>query len=56
MPYQLRKKTDFQIPLVHSVFSGIESIKFLGPKIWEILPQEMKQLDSLKEFEKAITA
>ena len=35
MPYQLRKQTDFQIPSVRSVFSGTESIKFLGPKIWE---------------------
>ena len=35
MPYQLRKQTDFQIPSVRSVFSGTESIKVLGPKIWE---------------------
>ena len=51
VPYQLRKQTDFQIQYVHS---GTEIIKFLGPKTWEILPHEIKQLESLKEFKKAI--
>ena len=52
VPYQLRQQTDSQIPSVHNVFSGIESIKFLGPKIREILPHEVKQLESLKELKK----
>ena len=46
--YRLRKQTDFQIPSVHSVFSGTESITFLRPKVLEILPHEIKQLESLK--------
>ena len=54
VPYQLRKLRDFQIPSVDSVFSGTGNIKFLGPKIWEILPHEIKQLENLKEFKKAI--
>ena len=32
-PYQSVKQIDFQIPFVYSIFSGTESIKFLGPKI-----------------------
>ena len=44
--YQLRKPTGFQIQFVHSLFSGIESIKFLGPKIWESLPREIKTIES----------
>ena len=55
MPYQLRKQTDFPIPSLHSVVNGTESIKFLGPKIWKILPKDIKQLQNLKEFKKAIT-
>ena len=31
--YELRQGPQFQIPWVHSVFSGTESLKFLGPKI-----------------------
>ena len=53
-PYELRKQTDFQIPSVRSFFSDTGSIKFLRPKIWEILPNEIKQLERLKEFKKEI--
>ena len=54
VPCQLRKQTDFLITSVHSVSGGTESIKLLGPKIWGFLPHQIKQLDSLKEFKKAI--
>ena len=30
--YELRQGSQFQIPWVHSVFSGTENVKFLGPK------------------------
>ena len=33
---------------LNNVFSGIENIKFVGPKIWEILPPEVKQPENLK--------
>ena len=33
MPHNLRQRSQFHIPLVRTVFSGTESIKFLGPKI-----------------------
>ena len=47
--YQLRAQTDFQIPSVHSVFTCIESIKFLGPKHWETLPHEIKHSRSSRK-------
>ena len=31
--YELRQRPQFQISWIHSVFSGTESLKFLGPKI-----------------------
>ena len=43
IPYELRQKSQFQISLVHSVFKGIESLKFIGLKIWALVPNEMKQ-------------
>ena len=52
MFYQFRKKPDFQIPSVH-LFSGTETRKFLGTKILEILPHEIKQLENFREFKKA---
>ena len=36
--------SELQISLVHSVYiSCTESLKFLGPKIWALVPNEMKQ-------------
>ena len=54
IPYNLRQSSQFQIPPVRTVFSGTESIKYLGPKIWELIPDEMKELESLWEFKRAI--
>ena len=34
IPYKLRQRSQFQIPWVHPVFSGTESLKFFGPKVW----------------------
>ena len=45
IPYELRQRFQFQIPWVHSVFNGTESLKFLVPNIWALLPNEMKQLE-----------
>ena len=47
IPYNLRQRSQFHIPPVRTVFNGTESIKFLGPKIWELIPDEMKELESL---------
>ena len=32
---------------VHSVYYGTESLSFLGPKIWELVPEDKKQSESL---------
>ena len=37
----------FRIPSIRTVYHGSESISFLGPKIWNILPYEIKQQTSL---------
>ena len=52
--YELRQRSQFQIPWVHSVFSGTENLKFLWPKIWVLVSNEMKQLESLGKFRHAI--
>ena len=33
---------------------GTESVSFLGPKIWELIPEETKQSESLKIFKNKI--
>ena len=41
----LRNQTDFVIPQVKSV-NHLESVRFLGPKIWESLPNDFKNKES----------
>ena len=38
----------------NSVYKGTETVLFLGPKIWELIPTEIKELVSLNGFKKAI--
>ena len=52
--YDLRNSSNFCLPNVKSVFNGLESISYLGPKIWSILPDDIKQSESLDTFKKNI--
>ena len=35
---ELRNKPDFAVPIVKSVCKGLESLSYLGQKIWKLLP------------------
>ena len=52
--YNLRCNSLFSRPLVKSVYKGTESLSFLGPKIWDILPDAYKDLHDLKIFKVAL--
>ena len=39
--YNLRRCNDFRIPSIRTVYHSTESISFLGPKIWNILSDEI---------------
>ena len=52
--YNLRQFLQFDLPNVRSVFCGTESISFLGPSIWNIVPNEFKKETSLDAFKKLI--
>ena len=52
--YNLRYTSEFIIPPIHSVHHGSESISYLGPKIWELIPPVIRQIDTFPGFEKAI--
>ena len=54
MPYNLTQMFQFHILPVRTVFSGTESIKYLGSKTWELIPEEIKELENLWEFKRAI--
>ena len=48
--YNFRQNRDFRIRSVKSVHHGSESISYLGPKIWEIVPAKTKETNSLNSF------
>ena len=52
--YNLRYNSLFSRSLVKSVYKGTESLSFLGPKIWDILPDTSKDLPNLNSFKVAL--
>ena len=52
--YELWNNVDFTLPMLKSVHKSLESLIYLGPKIWEILSVEIKQTESLLEFKTKI--
>ena len=52
--YNLRSWSDFTLPIVRTVNYGIESIRYLGPKIWESIPAKIKEVDTIVGFKSGI--
>ena len=52
--YDPRKNSQFTIPPIRTVYHGLESISFLGPKIWNILPDRLKNVNSIEAFKMQI--
>ena len=45
--YNLRNSSQLHQPSAKTIWSGQETISYLEPKIWNIVPEEMKQKLSL---------
>ena len=52
--YNLRINSDFALANVRSVFHGSETTSYLAPKIWDIVPLELKELTNVVAFKKGI--
>ena len=52
--YSLRSGSQFHQPSANTVWNGQETISYLGPKIWNMVPEEMKQKSSLFAFKREI--
>ena len=50
----MRSQTDFEIPRVNSVNNGLETLRFLGPKVWDLVPTSIKNASSLSIFKNKI--
>ena len=52
--YKLLNYDGFRLPFARTVYHGTESISHLGPKVWDIVPTELKNVQSLSSFKKSI--
>ena len=52
--YNLRKLSQFYRPKVNSVCYDLQSVSFLGPIIWNLVPNELKDIGNLAAFKKTI--
>ena len=52
--YSLRSQTDFSLPRVKSVNYSLKALRYFGPKIWNILPSDIKNSITLREFSKNV--
>ena len=52
--YNLRSNNLFKGCNVRIVNYGTESLRFLGPKIWKLIPDDIRCLTSLQEFKDKI--
>ena len=50
----MRNQTNFVIPQVKNVNHGLESVRFLGLKLWESLLNDLKNKESADSFKTAI--
>ena len=48
--YNLRRNDTFKKRKVHSVYGDTESLLLLVPKIWDLVPVELKQSETLYPF------
>ena len=52
--YNLRHDSYFAIPNVKSGYNSTESLLNLGPRIWNLVPDKLKQLVDIHAFKKEI--
>lgn len=52
--YYPRHPSLFIVPLVDSLYNGTQSATYSGPKIWEIIPSEIQNIDSFAGFKQRI--
>ena len=43
------KKSIFELPVIKSVSYILKSVRYLGPKVWKLVPDESKEIKFLQE-------
>ena len=43
VPYNLRGSTNFILPIARTNLYGIDTVRFVGQKLWQLLRKEIKE-------------
>ena len=52
--YDLRNKRSWALPTPKTVNYGTETVRYRGPKTWDLLPNDLKESESLETFKRKI--
>ena len=52
--YNTRNAPTFSSRNIKTVRYGLQTISYMAPKIWDLVPKEMKQVPTLNEFKAKI--
>ena len=52
--YNLRSQTDFTTGPISTVNNGLKSLRYLGPKIWNIIPPDIRNSENTEEFTRKV--
>ena len=52
--YNLHHASEFSVPNVKNTFHSTELLSYLGPKIWDLVPKELKELSSLSALKRQL--
>ena len=50
--YNVRNFQEFETG--RTVYFGLETISYRSPKLWSLLPEHMRQLDSIDQFKRSV--
>ena len=53
-PYNLRNKQTYEVENIHTSKYGSETVSYMGPKTWALVPESIKNSVSLQEFKAKI--
>ena len=56
VPYNLRGSTNLVLPKARTNLYGIDTVRFIGQKLWQTLPKEIKESQTLELFKRNIKA
>ena len=55
--YNLRSScSEFRRENIKTVYYGLQSVRYIGPKMWELVPNTIKYSNSLSKFKKLINS